>query len=206
MSRAEERRWVEVMLERLAAQDRRRGGRAGRGDAELAERAAELSRRYLGGADGPIPASVRWVGNQESRWGSCTPADGTIRLSDRLRTMPSWVIDYVLVHELAHLIEPGHGPRFQRLVERYPKVERARGYLLGVSAAGAGGAPYPADGDLDADDGIGAEQAGADPARVAAPDRDAGVARQGVVAGQSVAGARGAVAGQGAAGERDGLW
>ena len=133
MTRAEEQRWVDVMLERLAAQERRRAGRASRSDVELAARAAELSRQYLGGA--ARPSSVRWVSNQTCRWGSCTPADATIRLSDRLRTMPSWVVDYVLVHELAHLLEPGHGPRFTRLVDRYPKAERARGYLLGVSAA-----------------------------------------------------------------------
>jgi len=46
---------------------------------------------------------VRWVDNQRSRWGSCTPADRTIRLSRRLQDMPAWVIDYVLVHELVHL-------------------------------------------------------------------------------------------------------
>jgi hypothetical protein len=136
MSRADEQRWVDVMLERLAAQERRRGGRASRGDAELARRAGELSQRYFDGRT--TPASVRWVSNQGSRWGSCTPADATIRLSDRLRVMPSWVIDYVLVHELAHLLEARHGPRFHALVDRYPKAERARGYLLGV-VAGAGG-------------------------------------------------------------------
>lgn len=144
MSRAEEQRWVDVMLDRLAAQDRRRGGRTGRGDAELAMRAAELSRRYFDGK--AAPASVRWVSNQGARWGSCTPADATIRLSERLRVMPPWVIDYVLVHELAHLFEPGHGPRFHKLVERYPKAERARGYLLGVSAADEGS---PSDLDTD---------------------------------------------------------
>lgn len=140
MSRAEERRWVDIMLERLAAQDRRRAGRAGRSDADLMRRAAELSRLYFDGKT--TPASVRWVSNQESRWGSCTPVDATIRLSDRLRAMPAWVIDYVLAHELAHLLEPGHGPRFKALIDRYPKAERARGYLLGVTAAGG---PAPSD-------------------------------------------------------------
>jgi predicted metal-dependent hydrolase len=130
MSRAEEARWVDVMLERLAKQERRSAGRAARGDVDLGQRAEELSRQFLGGV--PKPASVRWVSNQGSRWGSCTPVDGTIRLSDRMATMPSWVIDYVLVHELAHLIEFGHGPRFHRLVDAFPKAERARGYLLGV--------------------------------------------------------------------------
>ena len=135
MSRAEEARWVDVMLERLAKQERRSAGRAARGDTDLGKRAEELSRQFLGGV--PKPASVRWVSNQGSRWGSCTPVDGTIRLSDRMTTMPSWVIDYVLVHELAHLIEFGHTPRFHRLVDGFPKAERARGYLLGV-IAGAG--------------------------------------------------------------------
>jgi hypothetical protein len=156
MSRAEEARWVDVMLERLAKQERRSAGRAARGDADLGKRADELSRQFLGGV--PKPASVRWVSNQGSRWGSCTPVDGTIRLSDRMATMPSWVIDYVLVHELAHLIEFGHGPRFHRLVDAFPKAERARGYLLGV-IAGAGWAEAGAEGDeVDGDDVDGDER------------------------------------------------
>jgi len=146
MSRADEERWVDIMLERLAKQELRSAGRAARGDVELGERAAELSRRFLGGI--PKPSSVRWVSNQGSRWGSCTPVDGTIRLSDRMAGMPSWVIDYVLVHELAHLIEIGHGQRFHKLVDGFPKAERARGYLLGVVA----GAGWPAEfGEADAD-------------------------------------------------------
>ncbi|MGH8889748.1 MAG: M48 metallopeptidase family protein, partial [Acidothermaceae bacterium] len=108
------------------------------------------------------PSSVRWVANQNSRWGSCTPADRTIRLSERLRVMPSWVIDYVLVHELAHLIEIGHGPRFQELVDRYPKAERARGYLLGVSAAAGDPAAEPDD--EMPDDGMFHDTAPGDPA------------------------------------------
>jgi predicted metal-dependent hydrolase len=70
-----------------------------------------------------------------TRWASCTPATRTIRLSQRLKELPEWVQDYVLVHELAHLLVPGHGPRFWALVERYPRTARARGYLDGVSAA-----------------------------------------------------------------------
>ncbi len=78
---------------------------------------------------------MRWVGAMRSRWASCTPAERTIRLSRALQDLPVWVQDYVLLHELAHLIEPGHGPRFWRLLEGYPRTERARGYLDGVSAA-----------------------------------------------------------------------
>ena len=133
MSRAEERQWVAVMLERLASQD----ARLRPSDDELLARARELSRKHLGGR--ARPSSVRWVTNQGSRWGSCTPVDGTVRLSTRLQGMPPWVVDYVLVHELAHLLVPGHGPDFWAEVERYPRTERARGYLEGVSAtAGLG--------------------------------------------------------------------
>lgn len=129
MSRAEEARWVALMVERLAKQDRRRRPT----DDTLATRARDLSARYLAGR--AAPKSVRWVDNQGSRWGSCTPADATIRLSTRLRGMPAWVVDYVLIHELVHLLVPGHGPDFWAEVERYPKAERARGYLEGVAAA-----------------------------------------------------------------------
>ena len=150
MSRAAEQEWIDVMLERLAAQERRRTGRASRDDAELSRRAAELSRRYLDCA--AVPSSVRWVSNQAARWGSCTPADRTIRLSDRLRSMPAWVTDYVLVHELAHLLDATHGPRFQALVDRYPKAERARGYLLAVVEATGGPATEPEDAATEPDD------------------------------------------------------
>jgi predicted metal-dependent hydrolase len=129
MTRAEEKHWVALMVERLANQDRRRRP----DDDELLARARDLSRRHLGGR--AKPASVRWVTNQGSRWGSCTPVDGSIRLSSRLQGMPSWVVDYVLVHELAHLLVTGHGPRFWAEVEGYPRSERARGYLEGVAAA-----------------------------------------------------------------------
>lgn len=128
LSASDEREWIDTVLRRLAARERRRHP----SDDALFDRARELSRRYLGGR--AAPASVRWVTNQHSRWGSCTPDDGTIRLSGQLRGMPGWVVDYVILHELAHLIEPGHGPAFWRLVNRYPKTERARGYLEGVAA------------------------------------------------------------------------
>lgn len=133
LSKAEERKWVALMLERLEKQD----AKLRPSDSELLARARELSTRYLEGR--ARPRSVRWVANQGARWGSCTPVDGSIRLSNRLQGMPGWVVDYVLVHELAHLLVPGHGPDFWAEVERFPRTERARGYLEGVSAtAGLG--------------------------------------------------------------------
>lgn len=130
MSAAEEERWIGVMLDRLEAQESRRM----LDGSELARRATELSEQYLGGR--ARPSSVRWVTNQHARWGSCTPAEGSIRLSHRLQGMPSFVVDYVLLHELAHLLVPGHGRDFWRLLETYPRTERARGFLEGVAAAG----------------------------------------------------------------------
>jgi len=150
MSRAEEREWVGVMLERLARQD----ARLRPSDAQLLARARELSRQWLGGL--ARPKSVRWVTNQGGRWGSCTPVDASIRLSTRLQGMPSWVVDYVVVHELAHLLVPGHGPAFWAEVERFPRTERARGYLEGVTAT-AGLGLSDADADAGADEGDSAQ-------------------------------------------------
>jgi hypothetical protein len=93
---------------------------------DLATRAARLARSY----GLPEPRSVRWSSNQRSRWGSCSVQSGDIRISTRLSDCPTWVLDYVLVHELAHLVEYGHGPRFDALVDRYPKAERAKGFLI----------------------------------------------------------------------------
>ena len=124
----EERTWVEAMILRLAAGDKRRRP----SDEQLLERANDLSRRFLGGLASPV--SIAWVTNQNSRWGSCTPADGTIRISARVKGMPPWVLDYVILHELTHLLQPGHGGEFWSLLESYPRTERARGYLEGVAA------------------------------------------------------------------------
>ena len=141
LTRAEEAEWVSRMIARLEKSERRQQST----DEELMERAHELSDRYLGGLANP--ESVRWVDNQKSRWGSCTPADRTIRLSSRIQGMPQWVIDYVLVHELAHLLEPGHDANFWAWVDNYPQVERAKGYLLGWSAAAH--VESPPDSDVD---------------------------------------------------------
>ena len=131
-SRAEETEWVERMLARLAAREER----VQRSDDELASRAQRLTVRYLHDhTRRVVPASERWVTNQNGRWGSCTPDDGTIRISHRIQEMPDWVIDYVLLHELSHLVVPSHGTDFWDLVNRFAKAERARGYLEGISAA-----------------------------------------------------------------------
>lgn len=129
LSRREEAEWVKTMVQRIERSERRKQ----LSDDDLMERAWDLSNRYLGGL--AAPESVRWVENQNTRWGSCTPGDRTIRLSARLQAMPGWVIDYVLVHELAHLLESGHDAAFWSWVDRYPRADKAKGYLEGWSAA-----------------------------------------------------------------------
>jgi len=126
MSRAEQDHWVEVMSNKF-----RRKLSTERID--LAERAGLLSRRY----DLPRPVDIRWSDAMNSRWASCTPATGTIRVSSRIAKFPDWVIDYVLVHELAHLHVADHSPAFWRLARRYPKAERAIGYLIARSGSDA---------------------------------------------------------------------
>jgi hypothetical protein len=117
---------VDRLVQRLA----RRAQAMTADDGALQRRAEELNRTYF---EGKLHwTSIRWVINQEKRYGSCTPADGTIRISARVASLPRFVQDYVIVHELAHLAEANHGPRFWKLANRYPRAERARGYLMAL--------------------------------------------------------------------------
>jgi predicted metal-dependent hydrolase len=127
MSKAEEARWVGEMVRRFER-------RAASSAVDLEERAALLADRH----DLPTPASIRWVDNQSSRWGSCTPSERSIRISSRISSFPLWVVDFVVVHELAHLVEFGHGPRFKALVARYALAERATGFLIAKGLEGDG--------------------------------------------------------------------
>lgn len=143
LTASEEAEWVEAMVARLERSERRRRP----SDDDLLKRAMVLSDRYLGGI--AVPESVRWVENQNARWGSCSPGERTIRVSARLQGMPSWVLDYVLLHELAHLFEPSHNARFWGWVDRFPQAERAKGYLLGWSSAARLEPPPGADDQID---------------------------------------------------------
>ena len=118
MSKRDEKTYVAELVERL---ERREFANS----VDLDKRARDLARRF----DLPAPASIRFVDNQNSRWGSCSIQSREIRLSSRLASYPSWVVDYVIVHELAHLVVPDHSPAFAALVQRYSRAERARGYL-----------------------------------------------------------------------------
>ena len=74
----------------------------------------------------------------DHQWGSCTYTDGAIRIARRAAELPDWVLDYLIVHELAHLLESDHGPKYHELVNRYPLTERAKGYLLALDSMAPG--------------------------------------------------------------------
>ena len=119
----------EAWAERMRAQIERQVRRARPTDEALARRADGLNRRYF---DGRLRWSSIAFADQERRWGSCSSAAGVVRISSRAARLPGWVLDYLLVHELAHLEVDGHGPAFWALVNRYPLAERARGYLMAL--------------------------------------------------------------------------
>jgi hypothetical protein len=116
---------LDRLVARLAGRLERRHRAA---TVDLQARAAALARRY----GLPAPSSVVWA-EQRSRWGSCRTDTGAVRVSSRLAAWPPWVLDYVLVHELAHLVVPDHSPAFHEIVDRYPRAERARGFLIAMS-------------------------------------------------------------------------
>lgn len=158
----EERRLISEMLVKLARSRGRRGARTT--DAALMERAQALSRQWLGGR--AVPESVRWVPTMTTRWASCSPGSRQIRISESLRDVPAYVLDYVVVHELAHLVVPGgHPPEFWELVRTFPRTERAMGYLEAYSrvlrsGSGSGsGSEEPGTG-ATGEDGAGGEDVG----------------------------------------------
>ena len=137
MPQSERMHWAGVMTRRLA----RRAERRKPSDERLERRAVVLNERHFDGA-------LRWraVGfaDMDRQWGSCTYTDGSIRIATRAAALPDWVLDYLLVHELAHLVQSDHGPAFHELENRYPLAERAKGYLLALDSLPAGGAAPPA--------------------------------------------------------------
>lgn len=134
LSRREEEKWIRQMHAKAQQPVTPK-----RSDEDLLRRARSLARTYL--PEGYVPSSVRWVSNQVTRWASCSSSDGSIRLSDRLRGMPEYVQDAVLVHELAHLVEPNHSPAFWAIADAFPHAEKAKGFLDGASFAWNEGPP-----------------------------------------------------------------
>jgi hypothetical protein len=129
ISDAELQRAVDDLVKRMLA--KRDQLRRFSSDEDLERRAARLNRAHF---EGKLKwRSIRFVSNQQKRFGSCSPNQGTIRITHRLAGAPDFVLDYVIVHELAHLLEPNHSERFWELVYHYERTERARGYLIALA-------------------------------------------------------------------------
>ena len=126
LTKNEEVMWVERMKERFEKSKRRQSLNS---DSKLQKRSYEINKQYF---DNCLDFNIKYVTNQNSKFGSCTPKTKTIRISDRVADMPRWVQDYVIIHELTHLIHPDHSKKFWEKVNRYKYSERAKGYLIAV--------------------------------------------------------------------------
>lgn len=108
---------------------KRREAKERKTDEQLMQIALALLEKYL--PDFEIkPASINWRDMSE-RWGSCTTVDRTIRISDRLIGSPSYVLDYIIFHELIHLRVAGHDEDFYNYLNRYQDQSRAEAFLEG---------------------------------------------------------------------------
>lgn len=141
LPRAEQQRHIEVLTARLTERlERVRAQAATRSlqgpppgltpspvktDAQLAQWAAEINRQYYGYTMG----QVRFR-KQESRWGSCSGRTRNIQISYRLRGGPHELLEYVLIHEIAHLGELNHSSRFWALVAKACPDYKERRALL----------------------------------------------------------------------------
>jgi hypothetical protein len=127
MSATDEQKWIDRMIKRSEQWEKKRTLK--KSDSWLMQRAQELNKKYF---DGTLHFSIKFVLNQNTRYGSCTSVDRSIRISERVKTMPSWVQDYIIIHELAHLIHPNHSKKFWEKVHQYKYAERAKGYLIAI--------------------------------------------------------------------------
>ena len=129
------KRYFPELLDDINKQLAKRHRRAKRRtDDDLQRRAQEINRKYF---NGELKwEAIRWVGNMTTRLGSCTTSGSTaghIRISDKIKGWPDWVVDYIIAHELTHTMHPNHSRAFwDTLMNAYPLTERARGFVRGV--------------------------------------------------------------------------
>lgn len=105
-----------------------------RSSVDLEQRAHWLNQEYF---QGELKwSSIRWVSNMQYRLGSCTtggPTDGDLRISDRIRDWPQYVIDYVIAHEICHRKYPDHSDNFWEYLRFYPLFDKALGFIDGIA-------------------------------------------------------------------------
>ena len=97
---------------------------------DLLERAGKINEKYF--ANRLKINSIEYATDQNTRFGCCNYRAASIRISHRVGLMPEWVRNYVVLHEMAHLIEPNHSSAFWDIVSRYKLAERAKGYLMAL--------------------------------------------------------------------------
>lgn len=135
MSRRQE---IEIIPE-MIAMVLRREARERKTDLQLMQIGVEQLATYLPEFD-IYPASINWRSMNE-RWGSCTTVDRTIRISDRLIGAPSYVLNYIIFHELIHLKVIAHDQEFNNYLSRFTDKEKAEAFLEGFELGCQSGAP-----------------------------------------------------------------
>lgn len=126
LSTKEEQKWISLMMKKHEKHTKRNNLNS---DGLLQKRAQELNKHYF---EGKLTFAIKYVSNQQQRFGSCTPEEQTIRISDRVAALPAWVRDYILLHEMTHLVYPNHSKEFWETVNKFTYTERAKGYLLAL--------------------------------------------------------------------------
>jgi predicted metal-dependent hydrolase len=96
----------------------------------LKEIAEIINKKYLKNRLDISSISIEYVTGQTHKFGCCNYQNKSIRISHQIAKMPDWVRDYVIMHELSHLIEPNHSKLFWDIVSEYKLAERAKGYLI----------------------------------------------------------------------------
>lgn len=131
LSEKVEQEYVRWAQKRFESRKRKKELRDKNADGQLEQLARKFNWEYFNGK--LCWERIVYSTEQNSgMFGNCSLRDKIIRLSDRLLKMPKFVHDYVLIHELAHLKVSGHGHEFWEIVDRYPRTERARGYLMAI--------------------------------------------------------------------------
>lgn len=96
--------------------------------AEIARALPAVAKRFE--AKMGVHASRWQIRSMKTRWGSCTPRTGAIRINARLAAYPPECLEFVVAHELCHLLEPSHNARFHALLDRFCPKNRELSRLL----------------------------------------------------------------------------
>jgi predicted metal-dependent hydrolase len=123
LSKKEESKWIQKMKTQIEKKQRKHQLNSTN---DLQKRAERINNQYF---DGDLSFSIQFVNNQTTKHGSCTPSSKRIRIADEISDYPDYVQDYLIMHELTHLIYPNHSKAFWEKVNEYPYVERAKGFL-----------------------------------------------------------------------------